>query len=488
MTTNLLPAFSTDLDLEDRCAIYLRISLDKDGDETAVERQRKDAHAIARLRGWDVVQEYVDNSISASRADIERPAYEQMRRDYRSGKFGAIITYDLDRLTRQPRQLEDWIDEAERNGLVIVTTNGEADLSTDGGRMFARIKAAVARSEVERKGARQKSANKQRADKGHWQFSRRPYGYKRVNGEITIVESEAEIVREGYRRYIAGETYYAISNDWNERGVQTFSGPWSMARVRNLLRNEHYAGIVIYNGERIDAEPQWEPLIDERTWSDYVEQRDGRKRKGTWSNATKYLMSGLLVCGVCGSKLFSRPEYTILKDGTRTKVQGYQCTTNWCVSINGEGVDEFVEALVLARLADKRITRALRKTPDTGPLQQELDKLRRDHERLTDLLIEGVLDKRSARRRGVELKAKIEDRQQRLAALRRESPLTDLALARSVPSRWKKLSMLERRRVIEDLGLKVSILRTAKGRRARDERGRLPLDAERVIVEWITGD
>jgi len=74
-----------------------------------------------------------------------------MVRDYDAGLFDAIICYDLDRLTRQPRQLEDWIDRAESNGLALTTANGDADLTTDGGRMYARIKAAVARAEMERK-------------------------------------------------------------------------------------------------------------------------------------------------------------------------------------------------------------------------------------------------------------------------------------------------------------------------------------------------
>ncbi|WP_267888213.1 recombinase family protein [Mycobacterium ostraviense] len=49
--------------------------------------------------------------------------------------FDALVVWDLDRLTSQPRQLEDWIDAAEGRGLALITTNGEADLTTDGGRM-----------------------------------------------------------------------------------------------------------------------------------------------------------------------------------------------------------------------------------------------------------------------------------------------------------------------------------------------------------------
>ena len=73
---------------------------------------------------------------------------------------------NLDRLTCQPQELEDWIDRAESCGLLLVTANGDADLATDGGRMYARVKASVARGEVERESARQSHAQLQRAQQG----------------------------------------------------------------------------------------------------------------------------------------------------------------------------------------------------------------------------------------------------------------------------------------------------------------------------------
>ncbi|MDQ3664163.1 MAG: recombinase family protein, partial [Actinomycetota bacterium] len=149
-----------------RAAVYLRVSLDATGEKLAVTRQLEDCLKIAADRGWAVVEQYVDNSLSASNRAKVRPAYDRMVADYAAGKFDALVCWDLDRLTRQPRQLEDWIDAAEDRGLLLVTANGEADLSTDGGRMFARIKASVARAEVERKGARQRRALRQRAENG----------------------------------------------------------------------------------------------------------------------------------------------------------------------------------------------------------------------------------------------------------------------------------------------------------------------------------
>jgi len=121
----------------------------------------------------EVVETYVDQSSSVGDKK-KRPAYLRMVQDYEVGLLDAIVVYDLDRLTRQPRELEDWIDRAESRGLLFVTANGNADLATDGGRMCARIKAAVARAEVERKGARQSRAHVQRARQGRLPKGVRP--------------------------------------------------------------------------------------------------------------------------------------------------------------------------------------------------------------------------------------------------------------------------------------------------------------------------
>ena len=141
-----------------KAAVYLRISLDASGDGLAIERQREDCMKIIESRGWTLAGVYEDTK-SAS-ADRVRPGYTALIDSFRQGNFEALICWDLDRLTRKPRELEDWIDWASGGSLALVTANGEADLSTDAGRLFARIKASVARSEVERKGARQRRAQR----------------------------------------------------------------------------------------------------------------------------------------------------------------------------------------------------------------------------------------------------------------------------------------------------------------------------------------
>ena len=72
-------------------AIYLRISLDAAMNGLAIERQREDCKAIAKQRGWTVVHTYVDQSISASKKDVERPDYDAMVASLKRGELDAII-------------------------------------------------------------------------------------------------------------------------------------------------------------------------------------------------------------------------------------------------------------------------------------------------------------------------------------------------------------------------------------------------------------
>ena len=64
---------------------------------------------LCRERGWLDTLEYVDNDFSATNGK-RRPAYQQMLTDIRAGEIDRIGVWDLDRLYRQPRELEDLID------------------------------------------------------------------------------------------------------------------------------------------------------------------------------------------------------------------------------------------------------------------------------------------------------------------------------------------------------------------------------------------
>lgn len=286
-----------------RCAIYVRVSLDQTGEGLTLERHEADCRKIAKDRGWKVTEVYRDTK-SATDARKQRPEYNRMLADFDAGRFDALVCWDLDRLTRQPRQLEDWIDRAEKSEIKLVTANGEADLTTDGGRMYARIKAAVARAEVERKGARQASAARQRSEKGRPPLGVRLTGYT-VRGDL--VPEEAEVVRTVFERFAAGDSLRSLARWLDESGVATRHGSrWNPTSVTTILKNPRYAGHAIYRGEVTGAKGGWQPIVTEELFA--VVQgilADPRRRSNRKGTDRKYLGSGLFLCDVCTKPVVS---------------------------------------------------------------------------------------------------------------------------------------------------------------------------------------
>jgi DNA invertase Pin-like site-specific DNA recombinase len=322
-------------------AIYLRISLDPTGDGLAIARQREDCQRIAAERGWHIVEEYAD-TVSAADKRKRRPSYDRMVADYQAGRFGAIVCWDLDRLTRQPRQLEDWIDAAEDRGLLLVTANGEADLSTDGGRLFARVKAAVARGESERKAARQRRAALQRAEHGRPPLGVRLTGYA---PDATVAGHEAAVVREMFDRFHAGDSLRGIVAWLTETGVPARGGrPWNPSAVRSILVNPRYAGRAVYQGKANGHTGRWEPLVEDWLFDAVADRLADPRRRSQVGTDRRHLGSGLYLCGVCGQPVVSH--------STRAKgkpsVTRYRCAGH--VVRSAVPVDAFVLAVLRERL------------------------------------------------------------------------------------------------------------------------------------------
>ena len=120
-----------------RAAIYARISRDTTGEGLGVERQLADCRKIADQRGWTVVEEYVDNDISAF-GGKHRPAYERMLEDISAGQRDAVIVYNTDRLHRKPIELEQFTQVCAVAGVtLLISVTGDIDLGNDDGMFMA---------------------------------------------------------------------------------------------------------------------------------------------------------------------------------------------------------------------------------------------------------------------------------------------------------------------------------------------------------------
>ena len=177
----------------------MRLSQETDGKGT--KRQTADARELAKRKCWQVVEVYEDADHSAYKRK-PRPAFERLLSDLQGRKLDGLVVYDVDRLARQPRDLERLLDLFDQRPLVFGTCQGELDLATSDGRFLARILVNVANkssSDTARRIARKHLAL---AQEGKPVGGYRPFGYEA--DRLTLEPKEAQLVRQAASDVMAG--------------------------------------------------------------------------------------------------------------------------------------------------------------------------------------------------------------------------------------------------------------------------------------------
>ena len=337
-------------------AIYARISSDPDGDQLGVKRQIADCQTFAEHRGWPVHDVYVDDDRSAYSGKT-RPEYRRMLADIREGPVDAVVVWHLDRLHRQPRELEEFFEVCDAAGLrAMASISGDIDLSADDGRFLARILGAVSRKESDDKSRRLSRKHQELALEGKIVGGGdRPFGYRA--DRRTIEPIEAGVIREAAARIRAGDSLRAVASDWNARGIATVrGGPWSIQVLRRVLMNPRLSGQREYRGE-IVAKGEWQAIL---TPEDTAQLRTimGDPARFTRRTVRRYLLSGgLLRCSLCGAVLVARPR----GDGTRRYVCAKGPGLPGCgrIAILAEPLEELVAEAVLYRLDTPELAAAI---------------------------------------------------------------------------------------------------------------------------------
>lgn len=458
-----------------RAGIYARISHDPLETNLGVGRQLEDCTKEAKRRGWQIVEEYVDNDVSATRAK-PRPEYQRMIADVKHGHIDGLIVWDIDRLTRNPRELEDIIDLAEAKNLSMANVGGDIDLSTPQGKMTARIKGTVARHEAEQMSRRLRRAFQQKALTGQ-PHSFVGYGFireDREGGKWDIPHPEqAPIVFEAAERCVAGESLRSIILDLNKRGVKAPKVErWNTVSLRQVLRRPVNIAKRLHNGE-IVGEARADAILPEDLYHRVISRMDDPERiMNASTQPYVHLLSGIARCGLCGGKMrYSKARIT----GTKNTPAQYSCKECFKIRRKSEPVDEMVTLAVLARLQDPALLRAL-SVDNTGLLES----LRNKHEGLlarldvaADEFADGSITGAQLKRINSRLLPELEELKRRIGHLQGTSPVLAMAGA-SAAKRWENAPIEIKRQVIEAL-VSVTIVKVGSGGK---------FNPESVQIDW----
>ncbi|TKV61336.1 recombinase family protein [Nakamurella flava] len=453
--------------------IYARISSDDEGLGLGVQRQITDCRTEAQRRGWTVTSEYVDNDVSATRSKV-RPEYQRMLRDVVNGRIKAVVVWDVDRLTRTPRELEDVIDLADRQGLALASVGGDIDLSTPQGRLTARLKGSVARHETEQQSRRLRRKFDDRAAEGR-RHGRVPYGYApSADGPDQLDPHQAGVIALAAKMLLAGQSLRAVTAELNRRGEPTprGSGVWTSTQLRQVLLRPRNAGLRVHRGSVLGP-GDWPPVYDVDVHDRVLALLTDPTRRTSRGAERKHLLSGLAICGRCGD------DDIIVNVGRKsrgkTQPPAYVCRSCTRVRRKQAAVDEVVEGVVVARL---QLPDALAVLAAGDPLvvesaRAEAAALEARLGLAADQFADGAITGDQLQRISAKLRPQIDHAKERMNAAMPTPGMAELAGV-DAGSRWS-VAPLEVRRAVIDALCTVTIMPAGPGK---------PFDPESVRIQW----
>lgn len=327
-----------------------------------VLKQKDQVIELAGRHGYspDQIIWYEDNNLSAFSRAVKRKDFERLLRDLPKGHLDGILYYDIDRYTRQPRDLERTIDiyETTNNPLIFDGLSGQNfDLTTPDGRFSARLFVSIANKSSEDTKRRIKLETARMAKKGEFHGGTPAFGWDPKDRK-KLDPVAADMIRRGTKWFIQGDRIPTILERFAEENLinPSTGKPFSREHFRRILMRCRNAGILRFQGEPMKDQDDnyvmgdWPPIVSVEEWEALMAKIKSRQKKTKPDITTKYLLSGIARCGRCGAKMHGAPVW---QKGTKTDTYAYACQkrkADECgrMNITGPPVDKMVRQLVWA--------------------------------------------------------------------------------------------------------------------------------------------
>ncbi|WP_415257083.1 recombinase family protein [Sulfitobacter sp.] len=332
-----------------RAAIYARFSTDLQNPKST-EDQERECRKHADREGWTVVHVYQDTGLSGALKG--RPGYEALLSAVRAGELDVVLFEHLDRLGRDLERLMAFYKEARHADCDLHQLHrgklGIFDIGILG--TFAQIFLEELSYKTRRGLVGKIEAGKSAGGQSYGYRARRTVAGEVLKGEQDINPEEAPIVERIFREYAAGKSPIKIATGLNADGIPAprakgnSSGHWRQTTINGnrkrgtgILNNELYIGRRFWNRQRYSKHPEtgkrvsrlnptedWityeDPnlcIISQDLWGAVKDRQRAQQRVRSGTAASdpngltvaqgmrrrKYLLSGLLSCGMCGGNL-----------------------------------------------------------------------------------------------------------------------------------------------------------------------------------------
>lgn len=336
-------------------AIYLRksradVEAEQSGAGETLARHEKTLLDLARKMELPVAAVYRE-IVSGETIDA-RPEIRRLLTEVENKAYDGVLVMDADRLARGDTVDQGIISRAFRlSGTKIITPRKVYDPNSEFDEEYFEFELFMARREYKLINRRIQRGRIASVNEGRFIGSTPPYGYDKVKiqsgkGYTLKPNSEAEAVKYIFSRYTAGKGAGVIAAALDDMGVPTRSGkPWSKATITDMLKNPVYIGKIRWshrkdmkrsvngqivtvrrnNADCILVDGLHEAIISPDDFeAAQVRLSENKKKPLRASCVLQNPFTGLMYCGICGSKM------TRLGRSSRCKYDTIKCTNRKC--------------------------------------------------------------------------------------------------------------------------------------------------------------
>jgi site-specific DNA recombinase len=262
-----------------RCAIYTRKSSEEglEQDFNSLHAQREACEAFIKSQageGWRLVKTAYDDG-GLSGGTMERPALQRLLSDINHGLIDVVVVYKVDRLTRSLTDFAKMVEVFDARGVSFVAVTQQFNTTTSMGRLTLNVLLSFAQFEREVTGERIRDKIAASKKKGMWMGGLVPLGYDVMERLLVVNQTEAETVREIFRRYLELGSVRLLMEDLNHRGIrskvrmakngkQSGGNPFFRGALYELLSNPIYIGEIRHKG--VSHIGLHESIVDRELW------------------------------------------------------------------------------------------------------------------------------------------------------------------------------------------------------------------------------
>ncbi len=505
--------------------IYVRKSSDDRG--KSVADQLVEGREAIEEHSWTFGREFSDDNRSASRfAKKQREGFTELLRHIGAGDCELLILWES---SRGSRKLAEWATLlellAEKKVLIYVVSHGRTYdcnnsrdwkiLATDGVDSHAESNLI---SDRIRRGKRRGAASGRPAGKVQ-------FGFRRIYNDVGLFVQQVEhptqaaLIREAARRVLAGESCYYIAVDFNAREIpspraealtlrarrnreqaadpgvpdlqrrqlteeadrweaEAASFKWDLGQVKRLCVLPSYGGLRTHRGQ-VAGKASWAGIHDEETYAQLLARLNDPARLTQRDSSLRHVLSGLLVCDLCG---------TVHRVQKNRGYLTYTCRGCFKTAARTVTVEAFVVEALLSRLEEADAEQLFAAPSGSGEDAVRAAAVVADLEaRLVPFYAQAAAGKISAAGLSAieaELLPQIEAAKQRAQAVRQAPvPAQIRRLVGAPRSVWPQLTIYQQR---EAIGLVVAELRLSPSFRGQRIFDPFRLGSSRWVGDELT--